>query len=454
MKQIPSRIGLLDHLGHGNLGDDATMAAVMHNIRRRWPDSTFVGLTLNPYDTSKRHGIPSYAIRRDSKLPPDLVSRAEPFRGKEKLKTHLAKFPVILSLAKGVKTLLINRPAAVLKELLFLVEVMRIVRSLDFLVICGGGQLLDSWGGPWQFPYTLFKWVLLARLCRIPCYFINLGAGPITHWMSKWMIVSALRMADYVSFRDNSSKQLLTQLGFGGQCPVYPDNVYILPIPQLSSSNLSRRAPVIGVSPMAYCDPRRYYHKDRAVYSSYIDKLALFASWLIESGYSLDVFSTELSFDAFAIDDLTAAFPKTKLSTELPTRHDLPITGIDSLLSRMLCLDYIVTCRFHGVILAHLINKPVLAVSHHPKVTSLMDALALSEYCIDIETFTPDVLKEKFQTLVDNTDAVKAQMARSAAANRCQLERQFDSLFPAHPGTLVNPNSLMSPQSQLLRSRS
>ena len=57
-------IGLLDHLGGGNLGDDATLQAVMQNIKSRWPDAKIVGLSMNPDDTQRRHGIAAYPIRR------------------------------------------------------------------------------------------------------------------------------------------------------------------------------------------------------------------------------------------------------------------------------------------------------------------------------------------------------------------------------------------------------
>jgi polysaccharide pyruvyl transferase WcaK-like protein len=56
-------IGLLDHLGGGNLGDDATLQAVMQNIKSRWPDAEIVGLSMNPDDTQRKHGIAAYPIR-------------------------------------------------------------------------------------------------------------------------------------------------------------------------------------------------------------------------------------------------------------------------------------------------------------------------------------------------------------------------------------------------------
>ena len=62
--QKPKRIGLLEHFGTGNLGDDATVAAVLQQIRRRWPDVSITGLSLDPSDSEARHGIPCYPIRQ------------------------------------------------------------------------------------------------------------------------------------------------------------------------------------------------------------------------------------------------------------------------------------------------------------------------------------------------------------------------------------------------------
>jgi hypothetical protein len=50
----------LDHMRGGNLGDDATQTAVIHNIKRRWPDSCNLWVLHEPSDTQTRHGIPSY----------------------------------------------------------------------------------------------------------------------------------------------------------------------------------------------------------------------------------------------------------------------------------------------------------------------------------------------------------------------------------------------------------
>ena len=41
-------VGLQEHLGTGNLGDEATVDAVLQQIRLRWPDTTIVAISLNP----------------------------------------------------------------------------------------------------------------------------------------------------------------------------------------------------------------------------------------------------------------------------------------------------------------------------------------------------------------------------------------------------------------------
>jgi hypothetical protein len=99
--------------------------------------------------------------------------------------------------------------------------------------------------------------------------------------------------------------------------------------------------------------------------------LANFGYGLSENDYRLALFRTDICFDAQTIEDL-----KTDLTAgngKVPpdkVRHS-PIKTNDGLLALIASLDFIVTCRFHSVTFTHLLNKPVLAPSHHPKVTLL-----------------------------------------------------------------------------------
>jgi polysaccharide pyruvyl transferase WcaK-like protein len=330
-------------------------------------------------------------------------------------------------------------PIRLLRELLFLTESFRVAHSLDLLIICGGGQLLDSWGGPWQFPYTIFKWVFLAKLSRVKCYFLNLGAGPLSHPLSKWFVERALLLADYVSFRDDNSQRLIQAIGFSGISHVVADNVYALtlPGPDIHSTLTRRRSEfIVGVAPMAYCDPRLYWDKNQVIYDRYIYNLSQFCARLVRARYRLRLFTTDIWFDQRAIIDLEAAI-KNELAIETsPWITSEPISGIDELLSQISQLDCVVTSKFHGVIFAHLLTKPILAISHHYKVDTLMTDLGLSEYCVDIRTFDVDVLTATFERLLANLGDIAACMPRTVAAYRRELALQFDQLFSPHIASL------------------
>ena len=191
----PNRtIGLLDHLGFGNLGDDATLDSVLQNLRNRWPHAKVIAFTMNPVDTYKRHHVPSYAIRLKWKSAPHNQKAVSSDKGfKARVKRETAKYRKLFALLRAINRVTIETPKLLLQESSFLVESFFLVKDLDLLVISGGGQLLDSWGGPWAFPYTIFKWVILAKLAHVKCYFVNVGAGPLEHSLSKWFVRSEER---------------------------------------------------------------------------------------------------------------------------------------------------------------------------------------------------------------------------------------------------------------------
>ena len=81
------------------------------------------------------------------------------------------------------------------------------------------------------------------------------------------------------------------------------------------------------------------------------------------------------------------------------------------------------------MVFAHLLNKPVLAIAHHPKVMDLMTDLELSNYCVDIRDFDLKLLTQRFTSMIINTEEIKSRMAASLARNKQRLRSQFDELF-------------------------
>ena len=424
------KIALLHHTGGGNLGDEATQEAVIQGIKSRWPRASFIGLTMNPDDTRVRHGISSYPLRCETwtmGYRPDAI----PATPRDGAKRRLGKHPLAFTLLRIIYTLAIRVPRTIWQELILLIRSYRIVRSLDLLIVNGGGQLTE-WGGPWEFTYTVFKWVSLARLLKVRCYFLNIGAGPLTRPLAKFFARRALFSADYVSFRDEESFRLARQIGYTGPAQVYPDSVYGLNVASRGyAGQRSGRQPIVAVSPMPYCDPRVFAEKNQSVYDAYIRTLGRFTAHLLRHGCAVALLSGDIGVDPMAVEDLQRALKNEGISA---ASHPLSAERVDStqdLLAKLSAVDFVVTSRFHGVVFAHLLNKPVVALSHHPKVAALMDDIGLADYCVrDLRSFDVEQLTHMFQALVDDQDQIRGRMAEQLSAFRGRLAGEFDELFP------------------------
>lgn len=430
MADKTSRIAILHHVGGGNLGDQAAVHTVSRNILARLPNAEIVVLSMNPEDTAQREGLPALPLRSHAWTTGYAL---EPQSGRSG----------VLAWLETTGNPLIRIPRGILTELGFLRRSWKILRTLDQVVVSGGGQMTDR-SGPGGFPYTLFFWSLLARLAGVRFVLLNVGAGPLGHPLTRFFIRRALCAADYVSFRDQPSQKLAEKIGFRGESFIAPDNVYAITMPK-TRPLAQPRPPVVGISPMSYpfCDPREHRGEDlRAGYEEYLDKFASFTSSLHKRSFSVELFGNDMGVDPSAIGDLLALLEHRE-GIHLPP-YD-PVDNLEGLLHRVASLDYVVTCRYHGVIFAHLLNKPMLAIAHHPKVSDLMADLGLSEYCFDIRTFTAAQLSTAFESLVARNADVKALLAEKLALYRSKLATQFDQLFRSKSQSAAVIQAGMSP---------
>jgi len=187
---------------------------------------------------------------------------------------------------------------------------------------------------------------------------------------------------------------------------------------------------MVGFAPMPYPDRREFpAEKDQSFYNEFIRKLAVFASWLVGQSYAVTMFGTDIGVDPAAIEDLQLALLSHQGITSSQYSVNHSVKSVHDLLATMSRMDYVVTCRFHGVVFAHLLNKPVLAIAHHPKVMDIMGDLQLSSYCVDIRDFDVKLLLERFASMVINAEEIKSRMAASLTRNKQQLRSQFDELF-------------------------
>lgn len=428
------KIGLLGPYGTGNLGDAAVQEAVMHNLRIELPDAEFVGISLNPADTRERHGIEALPARRShvrvAPPPPNAATTAagpERISFAERLKSAIKRVPLVFPLLRFIQELWLLRIWPVFAEIGFLARAWRQLREFDVLLVSGGGQLNEYWGGPWAHPYTLFKWALVARLAGARMLIINVGAGQFDRRLSRFFIRSALRLAEYRSFRDIESQERVAELGDIGPSSVHPDQVFGLPVDDFLSVPAQRK--VICVNPLPYYDPRAWPEKDAARYQKYLSNLAELCIALIKRDFEVRLLPTQVNMDRLAIDDLARVV---EAHPDLPADarfHVLQFATLTDLLEALQDCDVLIASRLHGMLIAHLLQRPALAVSPDPKLDSHLRAIGQLENCLPADDFDVAAACERCIALHDAAPEIARDLAAIVGGYRDNLSAQYASLF-------------------------
>jgi polysaccharide pyruvyl transferase WcaK-like protein len=118
-------------------------------------------------------------------------------------------------------------------------------------------------------------------------------------------------------------------------------------------------------------------------------------------------------------------------------RQRLRVAALDDVAPLMALLgtfDVVVAARFHGVLLAHVVGCPVLAVSHERKVATLMSELGHDRYCAPIDELDPAAASASLVELLARRDALGAHIREAAAEYRRRVDAQYDAVFGAAPG--------------------
>jgi polysaccharide pyruvyl transferase WcaK-like protein len=427
------RFGLLSPWSGGNLGNSAIISAVIFNLSKRIPGLQFVGLTLNTEQTNRRYGIEAFplaAVSRDCYgqhgSGSDTVKPGT-LRGM-RVKEWLKRIPLIGGLLRSARMWS--------REIAHIITASRVVRRLDGVIIPGGGALDEFWGGPWGHPWSLAKWSILSRISRVPLLFVSVGKCSLERPMSRSLTRIALRLAAYRSYRDPESKIAVQSLITAPDDPVFPDLAFSYPVRFAHQSGRSQSRHgrlLVGVSPIAYCDPRVWPVKDRGRYTAYVERLAEIVKWLLAQGHQLVFFATD-SPDVATIEDLLASVsPKPKHSDSISILPSPVEQGLDQHLERIAKADLVIASRLHGIILSHLVAVPTLAISYDPKVDVQMRISKQTDYCLNIDTLKFDTFVERFETMKAARSRESAHLRSTALLFRQRLDSQYDQILRTKP---------------------
>jgi polysaccharide pyruvyl transferase WcaK-like protein len=397
------RIALFGAFGVGNLGNECTLQALLHNIRQHVPDAEISCICPGPEAAQADYKISSSLIEE---LPlPRVNNRA----------------------LRLLRRIFVSIPMVVLRWLRAIAR----LRNADMLVMTGTGMLGDFGISPLGLHYEILKWVVAAKLARCRVVFLSVGAGPLRNALSRKFVKAALACADYRSYRDDFSKDYLKSIGFDTESDyVYPDLAFSYPTARLPrSSNHSRNRPVIGVGVITYFNRRSVAPENETIYRAYLTELGNFVTRLIESNYIVRLLIGDVTYDQRARQDLRTLLEKRGIGLENGSLIDEPASSVEEVLSQLAATDLVVASRFHNVLLALMLGKPVLAISYHEKVEALMDDAGLAAFRQDIESIDLEKLIGQFEGLEKYSDDIRRKLNRKAEANRASLEDQYKRIF-------------------------
>jgi polysaccharide pyruvyl transferase WcaK-like protein len=396
------------------LGDAAIQEAAIANLRARRPDLRIIGVSLNPEDTVRRHGIDTAAY-------------------------DVSAFRRLLTVAMNPSAGAWDRVKAALRwrldkrwiaELRHLIYAYRVLRDVDVLLMSGGGQLDEYWGGPLEHPLALLKWSALARATGSKVAYLSVGVGSVKRRLTRVLLRWALRCANYRTYRDEGSRLLVQNaIGFRTGGDVVADIAFALPRDEPMRSVVSQQddqVQTIAVGPIPFFDPRIWPEKDPACYHAYVHFIAELCIKLLESGHTVKFVVGEVHHDPPVIRDVTALV-RDKVPEVARARLVAPlIEGVDDLVRELSSSDLVVSSRFHGVLLSLLFHKPVVALSYERKVAQLMRDLQLDQFSIELRTAevegTLDAIKRAAAARREIASALASRVEPMAGA----VLRQFD----------------------------
>lgn len=396
MRPTPApRVGLLCEAGMGNIGNDASMEAVLAYLQTQHPGAVLDIMCANADKVQAQYGVPA--------------SRMAWYSARPRLPRPLAVVAKIFG-----KT----------------IDPLRIaswVRGHDAIIVSGTG-ILDATlpVRPWGPPLVLFAAGVASRVFGVKIAYVSVGAGPINQRMSRRLFCWAARMASYRSFRDAESRAAVRKWGLPTSDDyVYPDLAFALPAPAAEVEDPH----LVCVGVMDYHGSNDDRRSTQDIRRSYVLQMKRFIRWLLSEGRDVRL----LVGDINGSDDEIVQEILTDIRSEIP---DLgasrltapPVATFSDILQEMSPARSVVAIRYHNVVAALMLGKPTVAISYGLKHDSLMADAGLPEFCLPVKDLKHDQLVHSFSVAEERAAEIRGELLVQRSANAKLLAEQFATL--------------------------
>jgi polysaccharide pyruvyl transferase WcaK-like protein len=403
------RVGLFGNLGSGNIGNDASLEAMLKYLSADQPGAILDAMCSGPDTVKNRYGVPAIALRW---LPPD-----------ESRTSALA--PLLKALGKGIDT----------------IRIASWVRRHDVVIIPGMGVLETTIPlRPWQFPYDLFALCASGRIFRTKVALVSVGASMPSERLTRWLFAATGRLAFYRSYRDTLSRDAMRRLGLNTiRDHVYPDLAFGLTVPSTDPGDER----TVGVGLMDYrgneddLDPADQIR----IRSSYVEKMKSFTRWLVDNGRRVRLFVGDTNnADETVVEEILADLRAHRPDLDPTWVVAEPVSTFADLMRAMESAGTVVATRYHNVLCALMLAKPTISIGYGEKNAVVMADAGLAEYCQSIKSLDVGRLIEQLTDLESQAARLRQAITQGNAAKAKLVESQLTELsavlFESSPTTL------------------
>ena len=354
--------------GLGNTGDEAILEAIIYNLRDQLTEPDITVFSLSPEKTSKEHQVKSV------------------YRGwKQQFK-----------------------------------EKVQALRSADLLISGGGGLLQDTYPTRFLFgplPYYLLI-VFLAKLCGTKVMFFSQGIGPVTSTWGKILMKVFANMADFVTVRDQYSKDLLEQLGVRRPEVVVTSDIVFAFQPKkdtacMDSLPLKNQESLVAVSVRPWFNQVKQFERLAKILDSLIEERGITPVFVPMEGHH----------DAQASEKVLAHMKYSKkchiLGTDFTPNQYVNFIGECQLTIGM---------RLHALIFSTIKGVPHIGLSYDKKVESLLKRNGMWEFSAVLEEMNVEDLTENALYLLNEHEKYSELVRRNATELKQEALRNLDLL--------------------------
>ena len=356
--------------GLGNTGDEAILEAIIYNLRDELEHPDITVFSLSPEKTAREHEV--HSIYRGWR---------HDFKAK-----------------------------------------MNALRKADLLISGGGGLLQDTYPTRFLFgplPYYLLI-VLLAKLCGTKVMFFSQGIGPVNSTWGKILMKGLANLADFVTVRDQYSKDLLIKLGVTRPETVVTSDIVFAFHPRKDTACMdSLPASIQNKDNLVAVSVRPWFEKVKQ-----FEQIAQILDELIETRGITPVFvPMEGHHDAAASE---------KVLSQMTHRDQCYVLGTDFTPNQY--VNFIGQCqltigmRLHALIFSTLTSVPHIGLSYDKKVESLLKRNGMWEFSARLEEIEVDKLIQNARYLLDHHDTYKQSISEHSSQLKQEALRNVELL--------------------------